>query len=145
MAPPGDCSSDGPTHRMEIQIERLSAPLSRIDDASAVQREHGYLQPGVHFCTLEELVARFGSGSPERDVDMTPALTDAGYLQTKVKLSDLIERRSRVLDRMDLSPTHRAEVLRSYNRMIRQYRREIKLYEAARAPASAPTTEAAEK
>jgi hypothetical protein len=76
---------------------------------------------------------------------MTPELTDAGCLQTKVKLSDLIERRSRVLDRTDLSPTHRAEVLRSYNRMIRQYRREIKLYEAAHAPSSAPTTEAAEK
>jgi hypothetical protein len=59
---------------------------------------------------------------------MTPELTDTGYLQTKVKLSDLIERRSRVLDRRDLSPTHRAEVLRSYNRMIRQYRGEIKLY-----------------
>jgi hypothetical protein len=76
---------------------------------------------------------------------MTPELTDAGFLQTKVKLSDLIERRSRVLDRADLSPTHRAEVVRSYNRMIRQYRREIKLYEAARARASASTTEAAEK
>ena len=73
---------------------------------------------------------------------MTAELTDSGFLQTKVKLSDLIKRRSQVLDRADLRPTHRAEVLRSYDRMIRQYRREIKLYEAARAPASgsAPTT-----
>jgi len=31
--------------------------------------EHGYLQPGIHLCTLEELVARFGSGSPEREVE----------------------------------------------------------------------------
>jgi hypothetical protein len=76
---------------------------------------------------------------------MTSELTDAGFLQTKVKLSDLIERRSRVLDRADLSPTHRVEVVRSYNRMIRQYRREIKLYEAARARASAPAREGAEK
>ncbi len=72
---------------------------------------------------------------------MTALLTDAGFLRTKVKLSDLIKRRSQVLDRADLSSTHRAEVLRSYDRMIRQYRREIKLYEAARATASgsAPT------
>ena len=76
---------------------------------------------------------------------MTPELTDAGYLQTKVKLSHLIERRSRLLDRTDLSPTHRAEVLLSYSRMIRQYRGEIKLYEAAHADSSAPTTKAAEK
>jgi hypothetical protein len=73
---------------------------------------------------------------------MTPVLTDAGYLQTKVKLSDLIERRSRLLVRADLSPTHRAEVLRSYSRMIRQYRGEIKLYDAAH---TAPTAETAEK
>jgi hypothetical protein len=62
---------------------------------------------------------------------MTTQLTDAGFAQTKAKLSDLIERRSRILDRADLSPTHRAEVVWSYDRMIRQYRREIKLYEAA--------------
>jgi hypothetical protein len=72
---------------------------------------------------------------------MTPELTDAGFLQTKAKLADLIERRSRILDRADLSPTHRAEVVRSYNRMISQYRREIKLYEAAHGPASTPTKE----
>ena len=73
---------------------------------------------------------------------MTPELNDSGYLQTKVKLSDVIERRSCVLDRTDLSPTHRAEVVRSYDRMIGQYRREIKLYEAAHAPASAGSAEA---
>jgi hypothetical protein len=73
---------------------------------------------------------------------MTFPLTDAGFLQTRVKLSDLIKRRSQVFDRADLSSTHRVEVLRSYDRMIRQYRREIKLYEAEHAPSagSAPTT-----
>ncbi len=60
---------------------------------------------------------------------MTAALTDAGYIQTKAKLADLVERRSRAKARTDLSPAHRAEVIRSHDRMIRQYRREIKLYE----------------
>jgi hypothetical protein len=62
---------------------------------------------------------------------MTPELTEAGYIQSKAKLPSLIERRSRVSARTDLSRTHLAEVLRSYDRMIRQYRREIKLQEAA--------------
>jgi hypothetical protein len=48
---------------------------------------------------------------------------------------------SQIAVRVDLSPTHRAEVLRSHDRMIGQYRREIKLYEATRASAR----EAAEK
>jgi hypothetical protein len=66
---------------------------------------------------------------------MTPELAEAGYIQTKAKLADLMERRSRIAVRVDLSPTHRSEVLRSHDRMIGQYRREIKLYEAARASA----------
>ena len=57
----------------------------------------------------------------------------------------LIQRRSRVSDRTDLNPAHCAEVLRSYDRMIGQYRAEIKLHEAAHAPASTPTAEAAQK
>jgi hypothetical protein len=69
---------------------------------------------------------------------MTPVLNEAGYLQTRAKLADLLERRSRIAARADLSPPHRVEVLRSYDRMIRQYRREIKLYEATHA--SAPET-----
>ena len=72
---------------------------------------------------------------------MTPELTEAGYIQTKAKLADLMERRSQIAVRVDLSPTHRSEVLRSLDRMIGQYRREIKLYEATRASAR----EAAEK
>jgi len=31
--------------------------------------EFGYLPPGIHQCTVEELIARFGSGSPEREVE----------------------------------------------------------------------------
>jgi hypothetical protein len=31
--------------------------------------EHGYLPPGIHPCDVEELVSRFGSGSPEREVE----------------------------------------------------------------------------
>ncbi len=42
---------------------------------------------------------------------------------------------SQIAVRLDLSPTHRSEVLRSHDRMIGQYRREIKLYEATRASA----------
>ena len=72
---------------------------------------------------------------------MHPELTGAGYLQTRTKLADQLERRSRIAARADLSPAHRAELVRSYDCMIRQYRREIKLYEASHAP----TPEAAEK
>jgi hypothetical protein len=61
---------------------------------------------------------------------MTPELNEAAYIQTKAKMADLMERRSRVTVRTNLGPTHRAEVLRSYDRMIGPYRREIKLYEA---------------
>jgi len=67
---------------------------------------------------------------------MTPTLTETGYVQTKAKLADLIDRRARVRARSDLSSPHRAEILRSYDRMIRQYRREIKLYEATHSQAS---------
>ncbi len=31
--------------------------------------EFGYLPPGIHPCDMEELVARFGGGSPEREVE----------------------------------------------------------------------------
>lgn len=31
--------------------------------------ESGYLPPGIHACRLDELVTRFGSGSPEREVE----------------------------------------------------------------------------
>jgi hypothetical protein len=31
--------------------------------------EHGYFPPGTHPCTVVELMARFGSGSPEPEVE----------------------------------------------------------------------------
>jgi hypothetical protein len=31
--------------------------------------EHGYLPAGIHPCPVAELVARFGTGSPEREVE----------------------------------------------------------------------------
>jgi hypothetical protein len=31
--------------------------------------EHGYLTPGIHPCTVAQLVARFGTGSPERELE----------------------------------------------------------------------------
>jgi hypothetical protein len=37
--------------------------------------EFGYLPPGIHPCGMEELAARFGSGSPEREVE-TQELVD---------------------------------------------------------------------
>lgn len=32
--------------------------------------EHGNLPPGIHLATIDEVVERFGSGSPERDVEV---------------------------------------------------------------------------
>lgn len=61
---------------------------------------------------------------------MTAILTAAGYEQTKEKLANLEERMARLDGIPSLSLTHKAEVCRSYDEMIGQYRREIKLYEA---------------
>ena len=33
-------------------------------------KEDGYLPPGLHRCTFEELAERFGHGSPEREVEI---------------------------------------------------------------------------
>lgn len=64
---------------------------------------------------------------------MTALLTPEGYAQTKEKLSRLEHRLAKLVERSDLSPQHHAEARKSYLRMIGQYRREIKLYEASRA------------
>jgi heme oxygenase len=61
---------------------------------------------------------------------MTPSLTREGYLQTKEKLALMEKRLEALLTRTDLHPTHKAEAERSYRDMMRQYLREIKLYEA---------------
>jgi BMFP domain-containing protein YqiC len=60
---------------------------------------------------------------------MTEILTQVGYEQTKDKLAKLEERLAKLGSRSHLSPQHRSEAQRSYEDMIAQYRREIKLYE----------------
>ena len=68
---------------------------------------------------------------------MTGILTAAGYQQSKDKLTKL-EQRLRNLDRRtDLSQWHLTEAQRSCKLMIAQYRRELKLYEAAHPEATA--------
>jgi F0F1-type ATP synthase membrane subunit b/b' len=62
---------------------------------------------------------------------MTESLTDAGYQQTKDKLARLQQRLAQLERRTDLTTQHHSEARRSYQEMISQYIREIKLYEAA--------------
>ena len=61
---------------------------------------------------------------------MTEPLTPEGYEQTKEKLRDLETRLMELDERTELEPDHRTSVRRSYKAMIRQYREEIKVYEA---------------
>lgn len=62
---------------------------------------------------------------------MTEILTPEGYVQTKKKLKSM-EIRMEQLDRQTgISEVHRAESRRSYEDMIGQYLRELKLYEAS--------------
>jgi hypothetical protein len=61
---------------------------------------------------------------------VTEALTREGYEQTKEKLADLERRLGEIEKRTDLNPEHLASVRRSYKMMMREYLREIKLYEA---------------
>ena len=63
---------------------------------------------------------------------MIPRLSPGGYAQTQAKLENLERRLAKLLSRDDLRGIHLAEVRHSYMRMIRQYRRELKLYEAER-------------
>jgi hypothetical protein len=60
-------------------------------------------------------------------------LTPAGYEQTRAKLANLEKRLAALEKRTDLNPRHFAEVRRSCQDMMRKYRREIKLFEAAQA------------
>jgi flagellar motility protein MotE (MotC chaperone) len=62
---------------------------------------------------------------------MTENLTLAGYEQTKEKLAELKQRLAKLDCRSELSAPHLREARRSYEQMIGQYRREIKLYEAS--------------
>jgi hypothetical protein len=61
---------------------------------------------------------------------MTTKLTPEGYDQTKTKLENLERRLADLESRTDLDPMHLADVRRSYKTMMRQYRREMMLYEA---------------
>ena len=61
---------------------------------------------------------------------MTEILTAECYEQTKEKLGDLETRLAKLEQRTDLDPEHLAGVRRSYKMMMREFLRDIKLYEA---------------
>ncbi len=61
---------------------------------------------------------------------MIETLTAEGYEQTKEKLRDLETRLAEIEKRTDLTPEHLESVRRSYKMMMRDYLKEIKLYEA---------------
>jgi hypothetical protein len=61
---------------------------------------------------------------------MTEPLSHTGYLSTKQKLLNMETRLAALRVRTDLDPAHRAAVERSYLDMMRQYRRDVTLYEA---------------
>ena len=63
---------------------------------------------------------------------MTSPLTASGYERTKAKLAELEQRLAAIERRTDLKATHKAETCRSDCAMIRQYKRESKLFEATR-------------
>lgn len=63
---------------------------------------------------------------------MTDVLSETGYRQTKRKLRRLQERLGALEVRTDIGPAHLAAVRRSYQQMMRQYAREMKIYEANR-------------
>lgn len=61
---------------------------------------------------------------------MTATLTPEGYEQTKEKLRDLETRLAAIENRSDLDASHLESVRRSYKMMMREFLKEIKLYEA---------------
>ncbi len=61
---------------------------------------------------------------------MIEMLTAEGYEQTKEKLRDLEMRLAEMEKRTDLNPEHLASVRRSYKMMMREFLRDIKLFEA---------------
>jgi len=64
---------------------------------------------------------------------MSELLTPEGYAATKEKYATMEKRLAALAKRTDLHPEHAAEARRSYLDMMRQYLRDIKLYEAAMA------------
>jgi hypothetical protein len=71
---------------------------------------------------------------------MSELLTTAGYEQTKDKLRDLESRLAVIEKRTDLAPSHLASVRRSYKMMMREFLRDIKLYEAKQAKKNSSTS-----
>jgi hypothetical protein len=69
---------------------------------------------------------------------MAEPLTEKGYLATKEKLASMEARLAKLLARTDLHPVHRDAVEASYRDRMRQYLRDIKLYEAVHG--SSPTS-----
>lgn len=67
-------------------------------------------------------------------------LTPAGYEQTKGKLRDLESRLAVIERRTDLASGHLASVRRSYKMMMREFLRDIKLYEAKQAKKNSSTS-----
>ena len=67
---------------------------------------------------------------------MNESLSATGYQQTHAKLESLKRRLGEIVLRQDMDPAHKVAVINSYKSMARQYRREIKLYEARHAAAS---------
>ena len=61
---------------------------------------------------------------------MNEELTAEGYEQTRENLRNLQQRLAEIESRADLPSARRATVARSYHLMMRQYLREIKLYES---------------
>jgi hypothetical protein len=64
---------------------------------------------------------------------MSELLTPEGYAATREKYANMEKRLAALAKRTDLQPEHAAAVRRSYLDMMRQYLRDIKLYEAAMA------------
>ncbi|HEX5269585.1 MAG TPA: hypothetical protein VFW33_03810 [Gemmataceae bacterium] len=71
---------------------------------------------------------------------MSEPMSHAGYLSTKKKLANMQARLAGLRARTDLDPAHRAAVERSYLDTMRQYGRDVQLYEATH-PTSSPAPE----
>ena len=71
---------------------------------------------------------------------MIETLTVEGYEQTKEKLRDLETRLAEIEKRTDLNAEHLEGVRRSYKMMMREYLKEIKLYEAKQGKKASQTS-----
>jgi hypothetical protein len=88
----------------------------------------GNLPPGTDSCSVAELVERFGSGSEERETEIDELL----QLIEAAKIAG-VRRLVEMEKRTDLSAERLASVRRSYKMMMREFLRDIKLFEAKQA------------